>query len=82
LTFINGKTIIIEAFKPGAMVPVLISPENIHLFVADDVPGGAFSFSYFRIPPYNRMALTTRLITGATLTKAGATEMKKLPYGA
>lgn len=61
-----------EVLKPGGMVPVLMSPENIHLFVAGGVPGCAFSFSYYRIPPYNRLALLTRLVTGATLTKAGS----------
>ena len=59
------------ALKPGAMVPVLISPENIHLFVAGGAPGCAFSFNYYRIPPYNYTAILTKPITGATLTKAG-----------
>ncbi len=76
------KAVFESAFKPGAMVPVLISPENIHLFVAGGAPGCAFSFSYYRIPPYNRTAVVTRLITGATLTKAGATDVKRVPYGA
>jgi hypothetical protein len=61
------------ALKPGGKVPALISPENLHFFVAGGAPGCAFSFSYYRIPPYNRTALLTKRITGAALTKAGAT---------
>ena len=76
------KAVFEETLKPGAMVPVLMSPENIHLFVTGGVPGCAFSFSYMRIPPYNRLAILTRLVTGATLTKAGAVDVKKVPYGA
>ena len=58
--------------KPGGKVPVMISPENVHLFVSGGAPGCAFSFSYYRLPPYNHTALMTRKITGATLTKAGS----------
>jgi len=68
------KAVFQEALKPGGMVPVLITPENLHFFVAGGAPGCAFSFSYFRLPPYNRIAVLTRLVTGATLTKAGALE--------
>lgn len=70
------------ALKPGGMVPVMIAPENLHFFVAGGAPGCAFSFSYFRLPPYNRIAVMTRLITGATLTEAGKIEEKSVPYGA
>ena len=59
------------ALKPGARVPILISPDDLHLFVAGGAPGCAFSFNYYRVPPYNRTAIMTRRITGATLTKAG-----------
>jgi hypothetical protein len=68
------KAVFAEALKPGGMVPVLITPENLHFFVAGGAPGCAFSFSYFRLPPYNRIAVLTRLVTGATLTKAGSLE--------
>jgi len=68
------KAVFQEALKPGGMVPVLITPENLHFFVAGGAPGCAFSFSYFRLPPYNRIAVLTRLVTGATLTKAGSLE--------
>jgi hypothetical protein len=69
------------ALNPGAKVPVLISPDNLHFFVAGGAPGCAFSLNY-RVPPYNQTALMTRLVTGATLTKAGATGGKNVPYGA
>ena len=65
------KTVFEEALQPGRKVPLLISPENIHLFVAGGAPGCAFSFDYYRIPPYTQTAVMTRPITGATLTKAG-----------
>ena len=78
----DRKPVFAEALKPGGMVPVLISPENLHFFVAGGVPGCAFSFSYYRLPPYKPTAIMTRLVTGATFTKAGATEEKKVPYGA
>jgi hypothetical protein len=68
------KAVFQEALKPGGMVPVLITPENLHFFVAGGAPGCAFSFGYFRLPPYNRIAVLTRLVTGATLTKAGSLE--------
>lgn len=65
------KEVFEKALKPGGMVPVLVYQENVNLFVAGGAPGCAFSYSYSRIPPYNYMALMTRKITGATLTRAG-----------
>jgi len=65
------KEVFEDALKPGGMVPVLISPENVNLFVAGGAPGCAFSYSYSRIPPYNYLGLMTRKITGAALTRAG-----------
>jgi hypothetical protein len=66
------RKVVFEAeLKSGGKVPVLISPENLHFFVAGGAPGCAFSFDYYRIPPYNYTALMTKKITGATLTKAG-----------
>ncbi len=60
------------ALKPGGKVPVLVTPESLHFFVAGGDPGAAFSFNYLRLPPYNKLGVMTRKITGATLTKAGA----------
>ena len=61
-----------ESLNPGKRVPLLIGPEDIHLFVAGGAPGCAFSFVYHRVPLYSYTALMTKAITGATLTKAGA----------
>ncbi len=61
-----------DVLKPGGKVPVMMSPENVHLFVCGGAPGCAFSFSYYRLPPYNHTALMTKRITGATLTRAGS----------
>ncbi|MBN2240847.1 MAG: hypothetical protein JW712_13830 [Dehalococcoidales bacterium] len=61
-----------SVLKPGGKVPITMSPENIHLFVCGGAPGCAFSFNYYRIPPYNYTALMTKKIAGATLTKAGS----------
>lgn len=66
------KPIFEAAMKPGGMVPVMLSPESLHFFVAGGAPGCAFSFSYHVVPPYNHTALLTRAITGAALTRAGA----------
>lgn len=66
------KAVFEEALKPGGMVPVMVSPESVNLFVSGGVPGGAFSFSYSRIPPYKPTAIMTKKITGAALTKAGS----------
>jgi hypothetical protein len=60
------------ALKPGGKVPVLITPQSLHYFVAGGNPGAAFSLHYLRIPPYNALGVMTRKITGARLTKAGA----------
>jgi hypothetical protein len=61
-----------EAIKPGGKVPLLITPEDLYIFVAGGAPGCAFSFDYYRVPPYSYTAIMTRPVTGATLTKAGA----------
>jgi hypothetical protein len=67
----DRKAVFEQALKPGGNVPVLISPECLHLFISGGAPGCAFSFAYYRIPPYNRTALLTKQVTWATLTKAG-----------
>jgi len=67
----DRKDVFTATLKPGGKVPVLIAPEDLHFFAAGGAPGCAFSFNYYRIPPYNRLALMTKRITGATLTKAG-----------
>ena len=78
----DRKPVFEKALQPGGMVPVLISPDNLHFFVAGGVPGCAFSFSYYRLPPYKPTAVMTRLVTGATMTAAGKTDESHVPYGA
>jgi hypothetical protein len=65
------KELFQSALKPGARVPVLIAPDDLHVFVAGGAPGCAFSLNYYRVPPYNKTALMTKKITGAVLTRAG-----------
>ncbi len=60
-----------EAVKPGGKVPVLVTPEDIHLMVVGYPTGGSlFSLAYHRAP-YKWGAHETKLIRGATLTEAG-----------
>jgi hypothetical protein len=59
------------ALEPGGLVPVLISPDDLNFFVAGGAPGCAFSWDYYRIPPYNQTAILTKKITGAILTREG-----------
>ena len=65
------KELFYKALNPGSTVPVLISPEDLHIFVAGGAPGCAFSLNYYRVPPYNKTAIMTKKITGAVLTRAG-----------
>ncbi len=59
-----------EALKPGGKVPVMISPKDIHIIVAGGAPGTALWMSYIKAP-YKWTSHQTKLIRGATLTKAG-----------
>jgi hypothetical protein len=62
-----------EALKPGGKIPVLISPKDIHIIVAgtgSGVPGSVVWFSYIKAV-YKWTSHQTKLIRGATLTKAG-----------
>ncbi|MCX7912117.1 MAG: hypothetical protein N2506_04055 [Dehalococcoidales bacterium] len=65
------RAVFVEAMRPGGMVPVLVEPDDLHFFVAGGAPGCAFSFDYYRVPPYTETAILTKKITGATLTRAG-----------
>jgi hypothetical protein len=59
-----------ETLKPGGKVPVVISPEDIHIIVAGGIPSYTFGISYIRAP-HTPTSHQTKLIRGATLTKAG-----------
>ena len=53
-------------------MPLLIRPEDANIIVAGGIPGYSFGTSYFSMPPaVGKTALQTKLIRGATLTKAG-----------
>jgi hypothetical protein len=66
-----------KALNPGEMVPVLVSPECLHFFVAGGSPGSAFSFTYLREALYAPKGILTKQVKGATLTKAGSIESLK-----
>jgi len=59
-----------ETLKPGGKVPVIVSPEDIHIFVAGGIPGNTLGFKFQRAL-YKWSSHKTKLIRGATLTKAG-----------
>ena len=62
-----------ESLKPGGKIPVVLSPKDIHLVVAgtgSGVPGNVVWFSYIKAV-YKWTSHQTKLIHGATLTKAG-----------
>ncbi len=71
---IEGFQIFKDSFKPGGKVPILPQREDVHPFVAG-VGGYNALWSYeavfFSSPPYAQSADNTKLIRGATLTKAG-----------
>lgn len=62
-----------EALKPGGKIPVLITPNDIHIVVAgtgSGVPGSVVWFSYIKAV-YKWTSHQVRAVKGATLTKAG-----------
>jgi hypothetical protein len=60
-----------EALKPGGKLPLLDRPEDLRIIVVGGVPGYTFSMSYFREGLYAPTSDQTKLIRGATLTRAG-----------
>jgi len=60
-----------EALKPGGKVPVLITSKDIHLIVVGYPVGGQIIMMSYHRAPYKWEAHQTKLIRGATLTKAG-----------
>jgi hypothetical protein len=59
-----------EGLKPGGKVPVVVTPEDIHIFVAGGIPGNSLGLKYQRAL-YKWSSHKTKLVRGATLTKAG-----------
>jgi hypothetical protein len=60
-----------EALKPGGKVPVVITPQDIHLFVVGYPVGGQIIQMAYLRAPYKWSSHQTKLMRGATLTKAG-----------
>jgi hypothetical protein len=56
-----------EQLKEGARIPIVPSPENIHVFIVGDIPSYTGVWGY----PGPRFGHQTKQIRGATLTKAG-----------
>jgi hypothetical protein len=59
------------ALKPGGKLPMLDRPEDIRIVVAGGIPGYSFAMSFWREGLYAPTSDQTKLIRGATLTKAG-----------
>lgn len=60
-----------EALKPGGKVPLLDSPEDIHIMVAGGIPSYTFGMTYFNSALYAPTAHQTKRVRGAALTKTG-----------
>ena len=60
-----------EALKPGGKVPLFNRVEDIHIIIAGGIPGYTIGMRYFSRPIYAPTGIQTKLIRGATLTKAG-----------
>jgi hypothetical protein len=60
-----------DALKPGGKLPMLDRPEDIRIVVTGGIPGYSFSMYYWREGLYAPTSDQTKLIRGATLTKAG-----------
>jgi hypothetical protein len=60
-----------EALMPGGKLPLLDRPEDLRIVVVGGIPGYTFSMSYFREGLYAPTSDQTKLVKGATLTKAG-----------
>ena len=58
-----------EALKPGGKVPMVITPEDIQLFVVGYPVGGQIVQMSYHRAPYKWNSHQTKLIRGATLTK-------------
>lgn len=60
-----------EALRIGGKVPLLERPEDSQIIVAGGIPGYTLGMFYFSTPIYSATAVQTKLVRGATLTKAG-----------
>jgi hypothetical protein len=60
-----------SALRPGGRLPLLDRPEDIRIVVAGGIPGYSFGMSFWREGLYAPTSDQTKLVKGATLTKAG-----------
>jgi hypothetical protein len=60
-----------DALKPGGRMPIMDRPEDIRIVVTGGVPGYSFGVSFWREGLYAPTSDQTKVIRGATLTKAG-----------
>ena len=60
-----------DALKPGGRMPIMDRVEDIRIVVAGGVPGYSFGMSFWREGLYAPTSDQTKLIRGATITKAG-----------
>lgn len=60
-----------QQLKPGGKVPMLSSPQDVHVVVAGGMPGYTMLMSYFREGIYNKVAHISKKVADATLTEAG-----------
>ncbi|MFC1838746.1 hypothetical protein ACFL1N_04135 [Thermodesulfobacteriota bacterium] len=60
-----------DALKPGGRIPIINRLEDIRIVVAGGIPGYSFGMSFWREGLYAPTSDQTKLIRGATITKAG-----------
>jgi hypothetical protein len=60
-----------QQLQPGGRVPMLSSPQDMHIMVAGGIPGYTMMVSYFRDGVYKPVAHITKKINGAVLTDGG-----------
>jgi hypothetical protein len=64
-------SVFLDALKPGGRLPMLDRPEDIRIIVVGGIPGYSFGMNYWREGLYAPTSDQTKIIRGATLTKAG-----------
>jgi len=60
-----------DALKPGGRLPIMDRVEDIRIIVTGGIPGYSFGMSFWREGLYAPTSDQTKLIRGATKTKAG-----------
>jgi len=60
-----------QQLEPGGQVPMMSSPQDVHIMVAGGMPGYTMLMSYFNEGVYKPVAHISKRIGDATLTDAG-----------